>query len=201
MKITLVALLLGFCLPAAAVPARYEITASGNRVQFESAAPLENVVGTTQAVYGFVEFDEAAAQEQGRAEVRVDLTVLKTGIELRDSHMRDNHLETDQFPAALFTLVSLTLPESGLVAGVRTRVNVRGTLDLHGVQRSITPDVYMTLAPSGGSESLKIEAAFSVKLSDYNIKRPQFLVMKLAEAQSVTVELRAVRVADAATGQ
>lgn len=194
MKYFLPLLILGLCLHAQAEPGRYVISpGDGNRIQFESDAPLEKVVGTTQSVRGYIEIDPAAAADNARAEIRVDLTALKTGIDLRDSHMRDNHLETSRFPETTFTLERLSLPAGGLSAGVRTKVDVQGALDLHGVQKPIAPDVYITRMQTGGAERLKIEAAFTVRLADYDIKRPQFLVMKLSEEQRITVELQAVR--------
>lgn len=187
-------LILGLCLQARAEPGRYLITpGDGNRILFESDAPLEKVVGTTQTARGYMEIDPDAAADNARAEVRVDLTTLKTGIDLRDTHMRDNHLETNRFPETVFTLERLTLPAGGLSAGIRTKVDVQGTLDLHGVQKAIAPDVHITRIQTGGAERLKIEAAFTVRLADYGIKRPQFLVMKLSEEQRITAELQAVR--------
>lgn len=38
------------------------------------------------------------------------LETLKTGIELRDEHMREKYLHTKQFPEAVLTLIAVSLP-------------------------------------------------------------------------------------------
>jgi hypothetical protein len=49
---------------------------------------------------------------------------------------------------------------------------------------------------SSDDGSVMVTAGFVVKLSDHDIERPRFLVMKLADEQKVTVELTARPVAD-----
>jgi polyisoprenoid-binding protein YceI len=106
--------------------------------------------------------------------------------------MRENHLETDQFPEAVFTLSSLELPPDGLQVGQRAAVDVAGTLSLHGVERKISPTVHLTRTTSGEGEALRIEAEFSVLLEDYDISRPKFLLLKLSREQHVTVDILAL---------
>jgi polyisoprenoid-binding protein YceI len=175
---------------AEAATARYQIEpTSGTRVEFRSEAPLEQIVGRVQAVSGFVELDPASGGSGASAEVRVDLTKLQTGIELRDEHMRKNHLETAQFPEAMFTLSSLEIPAGALGDGVRTATIAKGQLKLHGVQQEIAPQTYLTW--NRATNSVRVEASFMIKLEQFQIPRPQFLVMKLAEEQFITVDIMA----------
>lgn len=163
-----------------------------NQVQFESDAPLETVVGTTHTITGFVELDPLSDGAGARSEIHVDLVSLRTGIELRDRHMRENHLETDRFPETVFSLSSIALPAGGLQEGVRTSVLVKGSLLLHGVTRSIQPETFITYRQSPSGPVLSVESSFAINLKDFDIKRPQFLVMKLAEEQQVSVRFAAV---------
>ncbi len=156
-------------------------------VIFESEAPLENVIGRTQTVTGYIEIPAAPGDASGRSEIHVDLASLTTGISLRDKHMRENHLQTDKYPEAVFVLTSMMLPETGILPGTRTEVKVTGNLTLHGVTKEITPVSHLTLDPNGGS--LHLQSEFSVTLQDYQIDRPQFLVMKLAEEQKIKVDI------------
>lgn len=162
------------------------------KVQFTSKAATETVVGTTRTATGFIEFDPLSTGEEARGEIHVDLTSIKTGIELRDRHMRENHLETSRYPEAVFTVTSLTLPVGGLKNGESTRVTVQGTLSLHGVEHSIEPETYMTIRNNASGSAISIESSFPVKLADYSIKRPQFLLLRLSEVQRMHVELHAV---------
>ena len=64
---------------------------------------------------------------------------------------------------------------------------LEGTLELHGVTQPVSVPIEMTLQKG----ALHVVSHFKVKLPDYKIARPQFLVMKLDEVQSVTVDVEA----------
>ena len=194
MKTILLSLSLLVALHSASAQLMFKIVPgrNGNQVQFKSDAPMETVVGTTHTMTGFVELNPASDGAGARGEVHVDLTSLKTGIELRDRHMRENHLETDTYPEVVFILSSIALPADGLQEGTRTPVTVRGSLKLHGVEREIQPETHVTYSTTGSGSSLRVESNFVVSLQDYQIKRPQFLVMRLADEQRMTVEFTAV---------
>lgn len=160
------------------------------RVEFRSDAPLEEIVGRVSAVAGNLEIDPSGNGSGAVAQINVDLTKLNTGIELRDEHMRKNHLETATYPEAVFTLTTLTIPAGSLIEGVRTMVTANGTLELHGVTAEIQPEVYLTL--NSTANTMRIEANFSITLQQFKIDRPQFLVMKLAEEQRISVDITAL---------
>ena len=158
-------------------------------VQFTSKATTETVVGTTHTATGSIEFDPSSSGQGARGDIHVDLSSIKTGLALRDRHMRQNQLETGKYPEAVFTLTSLTLPSGGLPEGILTRVNVKGTFSLHGVEHSIEPESYITLSNSSSGTAISVASNFTLRLADYNIKRPQFLMLRLAEEQQMTVKL------------
>lgn len=89
---------------------------SANHVSFTSIAPLEEIVGKTSIVTGYVSLPDGASPAKG--EVHVDLASLDTGLSLRNKHMRENHLETDKYPEAMFQLESMTIPAGALPEGV-----------------------------------------------------------------------------------
>lgn len=158
-----------------------------NLVTFTSDAPLEEIVGRTNVVTGFVMLPDGASP--GSGEIHVDLVSLDTGMSLRNKHMRENHLETEKHPEAVFKLTSLDIPGGTLAEGQKTAVNVTGTLLLHGVSREIMPLSWLTVS----GDELIIESKFSIKLQDYSITRPEFLIMKLAEEQRINVKLVGLR--------
>jgi polyisoprenoid-binding protein YceI len=121
--------------------------------------------------------------------IAVDMASLDTGIGLRNSHMRDNHLETDEFPEAVFTGTRITGSSASTLAPGRTEsIVVAGVFSLHGVDRERTLEAELTLTSDG---TLHMRCAFEVKLSEHDIERPKFLVMKLADEQQVTIDLTA----------
>ncbi len=157
----------------------------GNLIRFESKAPLETVVGKTDRVTGVISLDPDDLSAGVSARIEVDAAFLKTGNKIRDGHMRNNYLETDRYPVILFVMDSVPLP--GTLAGDGSFQGViRGDFTCHGVTREIAVPVVVTRT---GNE-ISIEGNFEVKLSDYDIKRPKFLIMKLDEVQRITVQIR-----------
>ncbi len=161
-----------------------------NLVRFESKAPLETFDGKTRAVRGHVRFDPQDLEAGLDVRVEVDLASFDTGIEIRNRHMRENHLETETFPTAVFEGGKILDPSrTRLGAGETVRFVVEGTLDLHGVEKPVRAPVEMSLENPDGALLVRVVTSFQIKLSDHDIKRPKFLVMKLDEVQRLSVEL------------
>lgn len=164
-------------------------TDAPRNVRFVSETTLEAFDGRTDRIDGYVWLgadraldDLTAGVElpEGRLYFEVDLASIETGIGLRDRHMREDYLETDDHPWATF---------EGRIASVRAgtgstlRVTSPGTFAVHGVERTRTLDCEAT--PSG--PSVRIRCAFTVTLADHDIEIPQVMFLKLAE--EVRVEL------------
>jgi polyisoprenoid-binding protein YceI len=173
---------------AAAQPILFKVVpgSPNTLMQFKSAAMLDTVVGQTNTVTGYIAFDG----NTGHSEIHVDLASLKTGNVLRDEQIHGDHLETAKYPEAVFSAATLDLPAGGLEEGWRTRVNMHGNLTLHGVTHEIVPETYLTLQTGG--HALRIESAFEVKLADYDIPRPELLLLRVAEEQQITVDIMAI---------
>jgi polyisoprenoid-binding protein YceI len=186
------ALLMAAVVPAAlAEAATFVVTpgADGNEVVFESKATLESFKGKTDRVSGSITADLSDLAGPIDVRITVDLASFDTGIGKRNSHMRDNHLETDLYPEAVFTadrIVKTSAP--ALAAGRTVIVHLAGTMALHGVVRDVEYETELKLA---AGNTLLVAAEFTVSLEDHGIKRPKFLVMKLADEQKITVKLEA----------
>lgn len=175
----------------------------GNRnvAQFVSKAPIENVVGTTNQVTGFVTFDPADLSKPVTAKVTVDLRTVDTGIKLRNEHMNSpDYLHTEMHPLAVCELNALIkAPSKQLQEGESIAVTINGRITIHGVTREVTvtgkasyfkenPDLAKMGYPG---DMFNFDGQFTVKLADFNIKRPQFLIMKLAEEQHININFTA----------
>jgi len=156
-----------------------------NSVQFTSDAPMEKVVGKTHDVTGTLELNLAELAVTNSGTFEVDLRTLDTGIGLRNRHMRENHLETDKYPKATFTLQRfLSVDRPTLGPGETANVVAEGELMLHGVTKVYQMPVRLTYAKS---DQVTVSAAFVVKLADHGIRRPELLFMRLAEDQTLEV--------------
>jgi len=188
MTLALTACALALLLAAPAVAERWEIAEDGgSEIVFTSKAPLESFKGRTKQVSGWVDFDPGDLAGPLSFEVAVDMASFDTGKKKRNQHMRDNHLETEAYPTAWFRggSVAGANPVS-LAVGGQSHVLLSGSLDLHGVHRDVSCEAVLSRTADG---TVVIAAAFEVKLSDHDIPRPKFLVMKLADEQQVEVTI------------
>ena len=157
-----------------------------NRVRFVSDAPLEDFQGVTDRIDGYLSLSgEGLGGETDLASsefyFEVDLASLDTGIGLRNRHMRDNYLETDEFPFASFAgrVTGLTQKAPG-----RYQAVAEGTFSIHGVQqdRAIVCDAEVV----GGG--LRVSCSFQILLSDHGIPIPKLMFMKIDEVMELDLD-------------
>ena len=86
---------LSACTPMGSASQEYHVDLDAdNEVRFVSQAPIEEVVGVTDRIDGYVLLDgprleEGSATEGTQLYLEVDLGSLDTGLGLRNRHMRD----------------------------------------------------------------------------------------------------------------
>jgi polyisoprenoid-binding protein YceI len=158
-----------------------------NRVRFVSDAPLEDFEGVTNRIDGFLFLSGeglGGVTDLARSEFHfeVDLASLDTGIGLRNRHMRDNYLETDQWPMASYTgrVTSLQRDESGAYEATTV-----GGLSIHGVE--MDREIECSASPDG--DGLRVRCAFTVVLSDHGIPIPKLMFMKIDEVMELEIDL------------
>jgi len=159
-----------------------------NKVVFVSKASMESFEGKTNKLEGRIDLDPANLGDSIPVHFEVDLASLDTGLPMRNRHMRENHLETAKYPKAVFEGAAVRGPAGeALEPGKTKRFDVEGTFTLHGVSRRIRINVDATYAPQPQGDRISFQTTFPVLLGDYQISRPQFLFLKLAESQEVRV--------------
>ncbi|HCY75788.1 MAG TPA: hypothetical protein DHV28_07685 [Ignavibacteriales bacterium] len=142
-----------------------------NSIKFLARSTLNNFEGTTSAVEGYIKWDSNLVK-RSKIEFKVYLDSLDTGIGLRNTHMRDNYLETSKYPLAQFTgNVTDQLKKSNFESDLK----IEGILKIHGVERK--QKIEGKLYDYG--KLFKIESSFDIFLSDFNIKEPSFLFISV----------------------
>ena len=165
-------------------------TRGTDTVSFRSTAKLEFIEGQTNDIVGGFVYDPNDSQGKVSGVLRVDLRTLRTGIALRDEHMREKHLHTEDYPYAHFELISLGDMPEALIADSAYESQARGFFYIHGVKREITAQLKFSKEDhaDGRSESIRAVAEFALTLDDFRIPRPKALFLKLAE----TIQVRTV---------
>lgn len=186
--------------PAWGSPRTFAVNSTGgSRVTFESDAPVESIVGVTTSVSGSFTTD-LDAPKKSRANVVVNLTTMKTGIDKRDAHMRSpDFLDTKKHPNATFDLTKIDIKGDPRASGGATALGT-GTLTIKGTTKEIQVPVKVAFRALDDKlkklgfkgDVLRVTGDFEIKLSDYGIKVPDMLGQKVSNTIKLTVALTAV---------
>jgi len=166
---------------------------SRNQATFESNAPLEDIVGVSSELEA-VAMINPTDLSHAMGKVSVNLVVLKTGIDLRDEHLRSEMwLNTAKFPKAEFKLKSISGAKS-LADSKPTNVKLHGEFTVHGVTKNLVADAQLIYFKESAKTKgrmkgnlLKVKTNFEVKLGDYGVMIPDMVVGKLDENIKVSV--------------
>jgi polyisoprenoid-binding protein YceI len=112
----------------------------------------------------------------GKGAFSMDLTDIKTGIPLRDRHLRENYLHTDKHPVA-----KAILGADATGAKKDGEYALKGELELHGVTKPFEGGKYSV---DGKTVTAKIE----VDLPSWDIERPSFMGVKIVDRVLITIK-------------
>ena len=146
----------------------------GGHIVYEAKGPIGAFKGENTAVSGALSWDTGQQVASGR--VCVDLTAWDSGEPLRDKHTR-TMFETDTYPEGCFEL-------TGVRAGAAPdEIVLLGNLTLHGVTRPL--ELPGTFREEGGK--LYFEGYFETKITDWEMKRPSMMGLKVRDLVKVWV--------------
>ena len=100
--------------------------------------------------------------------VVVDLRMLDSGAPERDDHVRNDTLEVNKYPYALFTVMDAQVLPGSYTEGQMVSFKLKGSLTLHGVTRPTTFDMRGQLANDRAMGS----ATTLIHLQDFHMKTP-----------------------------
>lgn len=180
-------LIIPFCLfPTIVLPQQtFHVEPDKSSAKFTSNAPLNTFEGRTKNISGWVTFNPQNLTS-AKGSFLVDLESINTANRLRNKHMREKFLHTQEYPHMKFELARITSP-SHLKYDQPQTVTATGHLSLHGVTKPQQVSVTVTHHPQ--KNELKIQGSFSVMLSDFDIKQPSFMGLFVENTLPVTVNL------------
>jgi polyisoprenoid-binding protein YceI len=158
------------------------VTATGGHVEFTAVGwpSALTIHGKGEGLEGRLAVDGTAVS----GTLTFDLTGLKTGIGLRDRHMKEKYLEVARHPRATLALEGVSV--APLPAGDRfdpVRVPWQGMLTLHGVTQRVTGEARIARA----GNAVKTVAEFPVDISAFGIEVPSYMGITVAEKVEVKV--------------
>jgi polyisoprenoid-binding protein YceI len=200
----------GVALPgsAAADPVAFKLLPNYSRATFKSDAPLETFVGNTAAegVVGTLTVDPTKPQTASGM-VKVDMTLVRTGIDKRDADMRSkNYLDTEVEANRWVSFEIKGVEVAGpLEPGRAIPAKVRGVLTVKQkpVERVVDATVtYIKLTPDQvelqkrfgfTAENIKVRAKFATTFTDHGLQIPQILIFKVANDLQLETDLTFAR--------
>jgi polyisoprenoid-binding protein YceI len=171
----------------------FEDKGGRNQVTFFSTTPLEDINGLGNDVKGSVTFNVNDLKSL-KGKVSVSVASVKTGIDLRDEHMRSaGWLNAESYPEISFEIKKVSDIKSG--ADNKLTAKVTGNFTLHGVTKEVIADASLTYLDANETtkqraqgDLLGVQAKFNIKLSDYGINN-KVVGQKVSENIEIGVNL------------
>ena len=111
-------------------------------------------------------------------EVTADMTRLESDDNRRDGRLREQAIETDEFPTATFRLTAPIELGSAPAEGVKLTATATGELTLHGETRAVTVPLEAILH----GDVVTVTGSIEILFADYAIERPtSFLVLSIED--------------------
>ncbi|MFN2441185.1 MAG: YceI family protein [Thermoanaerobaculia bacterium] len=166
---------------AMADPAVYHLGSASQRtnITFASDTDFESILGSTQEIGGRVVAD--LKKGTGSVEIAIPVASLRTGIEMRDEHLRSPMwLDAPNHPNIEFKSTSARRLDGD-------KWLVKGTFTFHGVSRELELEANVRPIPEAAAKAagleagdwIRVTAPFTVRLSDYGVKVPEMAAAKV----------------------
>jgi len=175
-----------------------------NSVTFKSTAPLEDIVGTTNQITGYIVFDPKKPKIDGHGEFSVPVASLNSGIPLRDEHIRSaDWLDAGKYPDIKLTIKKIKkVKEVSNSGDAKTYdVTLMGNLSFHGNTEQIEVNGRISYLKESETTRqrmpgnlLAVRAEFSVPLAEFKVTGPAGMGLvgsKVGEAIDIEVSLMA----------
>jgi polyisoprenoid-binding protein YceI len=157
-------------------------------ITFVSEADLETIHGLTNQVWGEIKTDKTGTQASGS--IRAGVAALKTGIALRDEHLRsDQWLDAKKFPWITLRLVSAAEGKDGKTWDYTGEITIKGKTKRFTTKAKIVAIPDSIGKQLGAGTWVRVRTKFAVKLSDFGVVIPQQIGAKVNDTWNIGVEL------------
>jgi polyisoprenoid-binding protein YceI len=161
----------------------FRVEPGESRVEFVMRDNRGGFTGATDRVEGTATIRADGETFAAAVEARVDARALVTGNGIRDGQMRRDFLRTEQHPFITFrgTAVLRDRPTAGTM-----RATLRGTLTIRETSR----EVEIPLEVVALADEYRASGEVTVRLTDYGIAIPRFLIFVAEDPVLVRLRVR-----------
>ncbi len=147
-------------------------------LKLKGVAPKETIVAESNTLEG--KFDIATR----KLNFRQSLNQFRFSQgELQKKDAQEKYWETDKYPYATFK--GSIINDIDFTKNGEYEVTARGILGMHGVEKEAKLPAIVTV----NNGTIYVQASFSIYLSDYNIKIPRLVVLKVSEVFEASANL------------
>lgn len=166
-----------------------------NQAAFISDAPFEKINGLASGLDATVMLNVNDITQKPMGKVKVPINNIKTGIDLRDEHLRSKMwLNSQKFPYAEFQLTGIKNPSSkNLKDGQKVNCTLLGKFSVHGVTKDVEVPATLTYFKESEKTKAKVpgnllvaNAEFNIRLADYGVKIPDMVVGKVSDQVQIS---------------
>ena len=144
-------------------------------VTFFSSAVVEDIKADNNQVLSIID------DSSGKMAISILMKSFQFEKALMQEHFNENYVESDTFPKATFKGDILNFES---IKDSATKVNVKGTITIHGKSKEITIPATITRT----EDSILVKGAFNLLLKDYDIKIPSVVAKNIAKEIKVTFD-------------
>lgn len=156
---------------------------------FANRPGLATAVGRTNEIEGELQLESPGVLRGRVLAMRIDLRTLTSDEPRRDNYIRQNTLQTDQFPFAEFRSTETAGPAS-YRPGEEVTFQIPGLMTIKGQER---PIVWEARAKLEG-DTITGTATSRVKLTDFGLQPPRLAILSVEDEMTWEVEIVAERV-------
>ena len=147
------------------------------KISFFSKATLENISADNNQVISLLNTQTGAIQ------FYLLVNAFHFPKAMMEQHFNSDYMESDKYPSSTF---------KGLITGINNitfekdgsyNVNVNGTLEIHGVAKTITASGTIIIKDG----KLAATSVFKILLKDYNIEIPSIVINNISKQIEITV--------------
>lgn len=145
-------------------------------------------VGSTGQVSGFLSLALGADEQLGDNRFVVDLSTLSSDQSLRDGWLKDNALESEKYPEAIFVASAIEGAPDSYNEGEEVSFQLVGELTVRGIALPVTFDVTASLS----GDTIRGVGEAQVQMSDFGVAPPNFAnTLVVADLFTIRIELTA----------
>ena len=157
-----------------------ELDPSQSKINWKLSATAHTVHGTFGLTKGSIQFDPAGGKASG--EIIADARSGESGDSGRDKNMHEKVLESAKYPMVTF---SPDRVDGKVALQGDSKVQIHGTLDIHGVKHELTVPADVNFA----GDRWTAKSTFDIPYVQWGMKDPSNFILRVGATVSVELDL------------